>query len=281
MNQFDEQYRTVIHDIMNQGYDELNERTGHYTKILPGVTFRLDQGFPLLTLRKVPIRLFIAEIIWYIAGTKTPPSSIAKYTDAAWKDFTEPDGTVTAAYGYRWRHHFGRDQLGQLIAHLQAEPHSRQAVVVTWDPGDDGLLGEGLIGTKKKNVPCPYTFTVNIIGNRLHLHNIVRSNDMMLGGPHDVAGFALLQHILAARLGVKVGTFTQSISNAHIYDIHYEQAWELVERTNQHGPIFLEPQADWFERAEQGDPALLEEIAGLLEKQYHPSPPIKGMKIVL
>ena len=280
MTQFDTQYKNAILDIMNRGYDELNERTGHKTKILPGVTFRLDAGFPLLTLRKIPLKLFIAEIIWFIMGSKNPDEFVGKFT-SIWKDFTEADGTVAAAYGYRWRKHFGRDQLGQLVVHLEKEPHSRQGVVVTWDPSDDGLYGEGLKGTYKKNAPCPYTFTVNIIGNKLHLHNTVRSNDMMLGCPHDIAGFALLQNILAARLGVKAGTLTHSISNAHIYDIHYDAAWALVDRTNNHSEVFLEAQPDWFARAEKGDEALVGEIFKLLNDQYKPLESIKDLKIVL
>lgn len=280
MTQFDQEYQKAILDIMNKGYEEVNERTGHKIKILPGVTIRVDNGFPLLTLRKIPIKLFVSEMSWYIMGSKRPDEFLNKFT-GIWKEFTESDGTVAAAYGYRWRHHFGRDQLGQLIKHLQMEPHSRQAVVVTWDPGDDGLYGPGLKATPKKNVPCPYTFTVNIIGNKLHLHNIVRSNDMILGCPHDVAGFALLQHLLAAKLGVKAGTYTHSISNAHIYDIHYQAAWELTDRQNKHPQVFLDAQPDWFDRAEKGDEKLVEEITSTLSSQYNPMPPITGLKIVL
>lgn len=280
MTQFDHQYQEAIREIMNRGYDEHNERTGHNVKILPGVTFRLDAGFPLLTLRKIPVKLFVAEMIWFIMGSKNPDDFVNKFT-GIWKDFTEPDGSVAAAYGYRWRKHFGRDQLGQLVRHLQAEPHSRQGVVVAWDPSDDGLYGESLKATPKKNVPCPYTFTVNIVGNKLHLHNIVRSNDMILGCPHDVAGFALLQHLLAARLGVKAGIYTHSISNAHIYDIHYDLAWELTERTHSHSEVFLDPRLDWFVRAEAGDETLVEEITALLSGQYKPLDAIKGLKIVL
>jgi len=280
MTQFDQEYKKAVLDIMNKGYEELNERTGHKIKILPGVTIRVDNGFPLLTLRKIPIKLFVAEMIWYIMGSKRPDEFLNKFT-GIWKDFTESDGTVAAAYGYRWRHHFGRDQLGQLVKHLETEPHSRQAVVVTWDPGDDGLYGPGLKSTPKKNVPCPFTFTVNIIGNKLHLHNVVRSNDMILGCPHDVAGFSLLQHLLAARLGVKPGTYTHSISNAHIYDIHYKQSWELIERENKHPEVMLDAQPEWFSRAEKGDEKLVEEITGILSAQYQPMPPIAGLKIVL
>lgn len=277
VTQFDKQYKEALQDVMNRGYKEHNERTGHETRILPGVTFRIEKGFPLLTLRKIPLTLFVAEMIWCIMGSKNPDDFVNKFTPI-WKDFTEEDGTVAAAYGYRWRHHFGRDQLGDLIKLLTKEPGSRHGVIVTWDPADDGLGS----GSRKKNIPCPYTFTVNIIGNKVHLHNIVRSNDLMLGCPHDIAGFALLQHILAARLGLKAGTITHSISNAHIYDTHYPQAWELIERKNDdHPEIFLEAQEDWFLRAEKGDETLVKEITGVLSSQYHPLAAIKGLSVVL
>ncbi|MBL7058630.1 thymidylate synthase [Patescibacteria group bacterium] len=276
MTQFDEQYKNAIWEIMNSGYEEYNERTQHKTKIIPGITFQLDNGFPLLTLRKIPLKIFIAEQIWFLTGSNRPDYFLREYTKI-WDDFTEEDGTISAAYGYRWRNHFGRDQIEHLIKHLQTQPGSRHAVVITWDPADDGLGS----GTSKKNVPCPYTFTVNIVGNRLHLHNIVRSNDMILGCPHDVAGFALLQHILAAKLNVKPGRLTHTISNAHIYDIHYKAAWELLERNNDHKKISLLPQNNWYERAVNADTSLVLEIFKNLSNQYNPSEPIKNLKIVL
>lgn len=276
MNQFDQQYQAAILDIMNRGIEEVNERTGHRTRILPGVTFHLDAGFPLLTLRKIPIKLFVAEQIWFIMGSNNPDDFVNKFTPI-WKDFTEADGTIPAAYGYRWRKHFGRDQLGALVKLLEKEPGSRHGVVMTWDAADDGLG----VGTPKKNVPCPFVFTVNVFGNKLHMHNVVRSNDMMLGCPHDVAGFALLQHILAAKLGLQVGTLTHTISNAHIYDIHYDQAWELTDRRNEHHEVLLDCQADYFDRAERGDEKLVEEIFNKLNEQYKPMGPIASLKIVL
>lgn len=276
MTQFDQQYREAILRILNTGYDEYNERTGHTCKVLPGLTFELDYGFPILTTRKIPIKIFVAEQLWFIQGSQRPDEFLQKFTKI-WDDFTETDGTIKAAYGYRWRHHFGRDQLKDLVDHLSGNPGSRHGVVVTWDPADDGLG----TGTAKKNVPCPYTFTVNIIGNKLHMHNIIRSNDMMLGSPHDVAGFYLLNCILAAKLGVKPGKYTHSISNAHIYDIHFKQAWELTERENNHGPIYFEAQPDYFDRAEAGDVTLVDEIVKKLDSQYHPLTAIKGMQIVV
>ena len=278
MAKFDEIYRGMLKGIMSEGVREKNERTGHETSALAGLHFSLDierDGFPILALRKIPIRVFVAEQVWFIMGSRKPADFLREFTKI-WDGFTNPGDVVTVAYGYRWRKHFGRDQLKKLIELLKREPSSRHGVVVTWDPGSDGLGG-----VAKKNVPCPYTFTVNIIGGRLNLHNMVRSNDMILGFPHDVAGFALLQAIIAQELGVRVGTYSHSISNAHVYDIHYPAAEEMIRRNNDHQPIVLNLPENSFSRAERGDAELVSEIVGNLAGQYGPNDEIKGLEIVL
>lgn len=278
MTKFDQIYQNMLSDIMTKGLVTKHERTGHETKALPGLTFQTDiseDGLPILSLRKIPIRIFVAEQVWFIMGSRKPDEFLREFTKI-WDDFTNPNDVVTVAYGYRWRHHFGRDQIQLLVEHLQQEPTSRQAVIVAWDPGSDGLSQ-----FKKKNVPCPYTFTVNIIGDKLHLHNIIRSNDMILGCPHDAAGFALLQCILAQKLGVKPGMYTQSISNAHVYDNHYEAAHEIIRRTNDQKAIIPHLPPNSFDRAEKGDTELVKFIVDDINAQYKPSEPISGLKIAL
>jgi thymidylate synthase len=277
-NGFDSIYQEILKNILENGIREINERTGHETATLPGISFNIDiekDGFPMLSLRKIPIKMFVAEQVWFIAGLRKPADFLREYTKI-WDDFTNPGDTVTVAYGYRWRHHFGRDQLGDLVKLLEADPSSRHGVVLAWDPGSDGLGG-----MKRANVPCPFGFSVNILGGRLHLHNFVRSNDMMLGNPADVAGFALLQCILAERLGVKPGIYTHSISNAHIYDIHYEAAAEVIERVSNQKPIKVSIPENAFQRAEAKDASLVEEISENISSQYDPLEAIKGIKIVL
>lgn len=278
MTKFDEIYQGILKDITSRGIAEVNARTNHETKALPGVHFSIDlekDGFPLLTLRKIPIPMFVAEQVWFITGARKPEIFLRQFTKI-WDMFTNPGDVVTVAYGYRWRKHFGRDQLGLLIKLLKDDPSSRHGVVVTWDPAQDGLGG-----AIKKNVPCPYTFTVNIIGGRLNLHNMVRSNDIVLGFPADVAGFALLAHFLAQKLGVKPGVYSHSISNAHIYDNHYFAAEEMMRRKNDHKKIVLELPKNAFDRAEKQDVKLVKEIVENLEKQYQPLEAIKGLKIAL
>jgi len=278
MAKFDQIYQGMLRNIRERGVKEVNKRTGHETTALPGLTFSIDierDGFPVLTLRKIPTKIFIAEQVWFIMGGRRPDDFLNKFTKI-WDDFTNPGGVVTVAYGFRWRKHFGRDQLGKLIELLENDPTSRHGVVVTWDPSSDGLGG-----ISKKNVPCPYTFTVNIIGGRLNLHNMVRSNDMVLGFPHDVGGFALLQLILAEKLGVVPGVYTHTISNAHFYDIHYDAVDDMIKRKTDHPAVHLNIPKNSFDRAEKGDEELVMEIFSNLNEQYNPGKAIKGLNIVL
>ncbi len=276
MTSFDFQYQQAIKQIMEQGIDIPNPWSGRVTKMIPGLTLRVDIGesFPLLTLRKIPLKIFIAEQVWFLMGENNP-TWLRQFTKI-WDDFLEEDGTVKAAYGYRWRHHFGRDQIDRLIQHLTQNSASRHGVVVTWDPADDGLGVDA-----KKNLPCPYTFTVNIAGGRLHLHNIIRSNDMILGCPHDVAGFALLQCILAERLGIEPGIYTHSISNAHIYDNHFDAANQMIERTHEHPALKCRVPTGSYARAISGDVQLVEELFEQLKNQYKPLDAIRGMEVTV
>ena len=276
MTTFDTIYQNIIRRILEEGIEELNERTGHKTKALAGITFQIDiekEGFPILTLRKNPIKSPIAEQVWFITGDKNT-EFLRRYTKM-WDEFIEEDGTITSAYGYRWRHNFERDQLGKLVELLQKDPSSRHGVIITWDAKDDGYGG-----TPKKNVPCPFAFTVNIIGGRLNLHNIIRSNDMMLGCPFDTFGFALLMCILAQKLNVKPGIYTHTISNAHIYDTHYEGALELVSRINDHQNLFPVFPINMYDRAEEKDGTLVDEIYQSFIPYFKPSDPITGFDII-
>lgn len=267
----------MISNVYHDGDDIFSERTGLSTKAMPGMTYELypTKGFPLLTIRKIPVRLFCAEVVWMITGSKD--LDFLRQFTKIWDDFAEEDGTIEAAYGYRWRKYFGRDQLLDLVQHLKEEPSSRQGVVVMWDPATDGL-----VAPKKKNVPCPFCWTVNIINNKLNLHLIIRSNDMMLGNPHDTAGFALLQAMLAQELGVGVGKLTVSISHAHIYENHYDQVDELLNREDHvHDEIMCNLPKDSFKRALDSDSELVHELFAMFKEQYNPAPPVKKMNIAL
>ena len=119
---------------------------------------------------------------------------------------------------------------------------------------------------------------MNIIGGKLCMHNIVRSEDMFLGFPHDVAGFAFLQMMIAQELGLPVGTYSHSISNAHLYSDQYESAKELTNRINKNQKeIKLKLPVNCFKRAEKGDVSLVDEIFQNLKPQYVPLEAITGI----
>lgn len=275
MTIFDKAYKEFLFKVYNQGIEEKNERTGYKTKILTGAHFDINAAkFPLLTLRKIPLKLFIAEQIWYLQGTKEL-DFFQRYSKI-WDDFKEDDNTVDSGYGYRWRNYFKRDQLTGLINMLQKEPSSRQGVVVTWDPASDGLDAP-----KRKNVPCVIMFVANIVAGKLNFHVIFRSNDIMLGVPHDISGFALLQHILAQKLAVGVGNLHYSISHAHIYENHYKQTEELLSRDNNHQEIKLILPENTYDRAINGDLEIVDEIWQNLKAQYYPLDSLEKMQIAI
>ncbi len=275
MTHFDAIYKNLVKTIMEDGIEEKNARTGMKTKIITGVHFDLDtNNFPVLTLRKIPLRLFVAEQIWYLQGEKQ--LDFFQKFSKIWDDFKEDDNTVDSGYGYRWRNFFKRDQVASLIKMLKNEPSSRQGVVVTWDPDSDGLASP-----KKKNVPCVPIWVANVVGDKLNLHIVFRSNDVMLGLPHDVAGFALLQHILAQETSHEVGKLHYSISHAHIYENHYPNAEKLLTRSHDHDEVKLKLPEESYKRAINKDEDLVKEIHQNLKEQYDPLPSLGKMKIAL
>lgn len=268
--------------ILREVPKELNTRTGEKVRAMPGVTFRtkiLHDGFPLLSLRKLPMS-FIPEQMWFLSGSNKV-EWLNRHTKI-WDSFAESDGTVTSAYGHRWRHYesdsrsYGVSQIDQLetvLDKLRNDPSSRHGVVLMWQPAEDLTI-------KQKNVPCPYTFTLMIIKNRLHLHLVVRSNDMVLGFPTDVAGFALLQCILAQELGIEPGVYTHSISNAHIYSMHDSVVNEMLSREPATGKVSIELPIGSYARACALDDSLITDIkCGITG--YEPKEPITGIKIAL
>ncbi len=264
MTTFDLEYKKLLFQVYNQGFEEMNQRTGLKTKILLGADLNLDmKNFPLLTLRKIPTQLFVAEQIWYLQGEKD--LVFFQNFSKAWNMFAEDDNTVDSSYGYRWRNFFHRDQVQSLINMFEKDPSSRQGVVVTWDPNTDGLDGEA-----KKNVPCVPIWIANVVNGKLNFHVIFRSNDIILGLPHDVAGFALLLNILAQRLNLEPGHLHYSISHLHIYENQYKHCEEILARFNPHTEIKLNLPENTFQRAMDKDLSVVTEIISNFDYQYNP-----------
>lgn len=218
---------------------ETNARTGSRVAVGVGPTsFRLDLSdrvLPTVGLRRLYPRSAAAEVAWYLMGTQDA-AFITKYAPL-WDKFIEdipnrhwPTGPATvrgvaAAYGYRWRHHFARDQLELAVRALRDDPSDRRVLVSAWDPSLDGLGARG-----QANVPCPAFFTLSIVGGRLHSALFLRSSDVFVGLPYDVMGHALLMAAIAETLDVGLGHAHFTLAHAHLYECHWDMARECLRR---------------------------------------------------
>lgn len=221
---FEEPYLTLLQTVYDDGVTEVNSRTGSAVKVHPGGTsFALDLSdrlLPVPGVRRVFPKSAAAEIAWFISGSRDV-TWLRQYAPL-WDKFVEDDGvTIEAGYGHRWRHHFGRDQLGLAIQALRDNPSDRRINISAWDPGYDGLGAQG-----QKNVPCPTNFTLSILEGRLHSSLFIRSSDLFVGLPYDVMGHALLMDAVACELNLfGLGTMHVTMAHPHIYQAH----WSMVE----------------------------------------------------
>lgn len=227
-NEFGTVYRKLLADLLNRDHSdiEFNERTKTNVAILPGAqSFQLslrDGQLPTCGLRRLHPRTAAAEVAWYLKGSRDV-RWLEERDIRIWSPF-HTDGIVENAYGYRWRSAFGRDQIGDLVQHLQKDPSSRQAYVSAWDPRYDGL------GKRGKNFPCPVGFTFHITNNQVHSTLLIRSSDVFVGLPYDVMGHAMLMQIIASWIDERLtlGTMSVTLAHAHMYDAHWEMAQEAL-----------------------------------------------------
>lgn len=230
-------YEDILWRTYRSGHEERNARTGHVVRVYPHgpLSFAIDLGedelLPVVGNRKLFPATAAAEVAWMLMGTQNAEFML-KHAKVVWEKFVEPihladkigDGGrsvdimgVKAAYGYRWRRHFKRDQLGQALSALVANPTDRRIWVSAWDPALDGLGAQGQV-----NVPCPVGFTLSIVDGRLCSALMLRSSDLFVGLPYDVMGHAMLMAVLATSLRLKLGTMHFTLAHPHLYDSHFE-----------------------------------------------------------
>jgi thymidylate synthase len=229
--QFHDVYRHLLTWLLSEAcVEQRNARTGHGVRAgRGGTSFRLDlhdRVLPTCGLRKTFPKSAAAETAWYVHGEQDV-TWMRRYAPL-WDKFTEADGvTVKAAYGYRWRRHFGRDQLALAVEALKRDPSDRRVFISAWDPSEDGL-GAVL----QKNVPCPTSFNLCVIDGELHSTLNLRSSDVVVGLPYDVMGHAYLMDAIAASLDLRRGPGVMQVvlDHAHMYEDHYDIARECLEQ---------------------------------------------------
>lgn len=220
-------YHSLLCELKTAGI-ERNKRTGVLTKRLDGAhSFKLDlrRGkLPVPGNRRVYPRVAAVETAWEMLGTQDPDFVLAR-APKIWQDFVE-DGKIKCAYGYRWRYHFGRDQVGMALQALAEDPSNRQVYVSAWDPSADGLGASD----QPKNIPCPVGFSLTRTDDMMHLSVFIRSSDVFVGLPYDVMGYALKLDAFAASRECKPGTLHVTLAHPHVYEPHFEMLEESLGR---------------------------------------------------
>jgi len=214
------QYLDLLRHVMETGADR-GDRTGTGTRSVFGYQMRFDlnEGFPVLTTKKLHLRSIIHELLWFLKGD-TNIAYLKENGVSIWDEWADEKGDLGPVYGYQWRSwptpdggHV--DQIANLIENLKVNPNSRRHIVTAWNPAqvDDMALP-----------PCHCLFQFYVSEGRLSCQLYQRSADIFLGVPFNIASYALLTMMVAQVTGLKLGDFVHTLGDAHIYSDHFEQA---------------------------------------------------------
>ncbi|NMG15555.1 thymidylate synthase [Aromatoleum bremense] len=214
------QYLDLMHHVLDHG-DQKSDRTGTGTLSTFGwqMRFNLDDGFPLLTTKKLHIRSIIYELLWFLRGD-TNIRYLNENGVSIWDDWADENGELGPVYGKQWRRWETAngttiDQIAQLIDGLKRNPDSRRHLVSAWNPGE--MAGMAL-------PPCHALFQFYVAGGRLSCQLYQRSADIFLGVPFNIASYALLTLMVAQVCGLRAGDFVWTGGDCHLYLNHLDQA---------------------------------------------------------
>ena len=213
------QYLELLDHVMKNGYQK-SDRTGTGTISVFGYQMRFDlqQGFPLLTTKKLHLKSILHELLWFLKGS-TNIQYLKENGVTIWNEWARPDGELGPVYGYQWRswpkpNGTHVDQISQVIESIKNDPDSRRHIVSAWNVGDLD---------KMALPPCHLLFQFYVAGDRLSCQMYQRSCDIFLGVPFNIASYALLTMMMAQVTGLKPGEFIHTLGDAHIYLNHTEQ----------------------------------------------------------
>ena len=235
------QYLDLLRKIMADGAVK-SDRTGTGTKSIFGYQMRFDlnEGFPLLTTKKLHLRSIIHELLWFLAGD-TNIKYLHDNKVTIWDEWASPDGELGPIYGYQWRSWpapDGRhiDQIAAVVESLKRNPDSRRHIVSAWNVADIDRMALP---------PCHALFQFYVAEGRLSCQLYQRSADVFLGVPFNIASYALLTMMMAQVCGLKPGDFVHNLGDAHIYLNHFDQVHEQLSRTPRALPVMkLNPAVD-------------------------------------
>lgn len=212
-------YLQLLKNIMNNGHQK-DDRTGIGTKSIFGYQMRhdLNNGFPLLTTKKVHWKSIVYELLWFLRGD-TNIKFLKENNISIWDEWADENGELGEVYGKQWRNwetKEGRniDQITDVITQIKNNPNSRRLIVSAWNVGEIA---------KMKLPPCHLMFQFGVYDEKLSCHLLMRSVDCFLGMPFNIASYALLTQMIAQVCDLKVGELVLSTVDTHIYSNHFEQ----------------------------------------------------------
>lgn len=234
-------YIKIMRQILDEGIDVENDRTGVGTRGIFGaqMVFDMDDGFPLLTTRRIAFRIAFEEMMWFLRG-QTDSKILEQKKINIWRGNTTrefldakglthlPEGDAGKNYSWQLRNFngsgpgLGYDQLAAIVSGIKTDPFSRRHFVSYWNPQQ--VLTEAALP------PCHVSWAVQVAGGRLNLSFQMRSNDFYLGNPTNIAGYGFLLHALARLTGYRLGRLVFQGSDVHLYSNQLDNARIQVTR---------------------------------------------------
>jgi len=220
------QYLDLLRHVLEHG-TEKSDRTGTGTRSVFGwqMRFELNEGFPLVTTKKLHLRSIVHELLWFLQGS-TNIAYLKANKVSIWDEWADADGELGPVYGKQWRSWEGADgktvdQIAWLVDEIRRNPDSRRLIVSAWNVAELPRMAL---------MPCHSLFQFYVADGKLSCQLYQRSGDIFLGVPFNIASYALLTHMVAQVCGLKVGDFVHTLGDAHLYSNHFEQAREQLAR---------------------------------------------------
>ncbi len=219
-------YQQLMRHVLEHGVKK-SDRTGTGTQSVFGYQMRFDlnDGFPLVTTKKMHLKSIIHELLWFLKGD-TNVGYLNANGVTIWDEWANADGELGPVYGAQWRSwptpdgaHI--DQIADLIVQLKSNPDSRRLIVSAWNVADI---------PKMALAPCHALFQFYVADGKLSCQLYQRSADIFLGVPFNIASYALLTMMVAQVAGLKLGDFVHTLGDAHLYSNHLDQAREQLSR---------------------------------------------------
>ena len=268
------QYLDLVQHVMENGCQK-GDRTGTGTKSVFGYQMRFDlnEGYPMVTTKKLHLKSIIYELLWFLKGD-TNIKYLQENGVKIWDAWADANGDLGPVYGHQWRNWNSEeiDQITELITELKSNPNSRRMLVSAWNPSvlpdTKKSFAENVANNKAALPPCHAFFQFYVSDRKLSCQLYQRSADIFLGVPFNIASYALLTMMIAQVCDLEAGEFIHTFGDAHIYNNHFEQLeLQLTRKPKPLPKMVLNPEIKNIFDFDFKDFTL---------EGYEPHPPIKG-----